>query len=196
MIANKKTSFLLSIITFVLCIAIFFPIGVMAKGIEKSDEAILLSEEEANIDKSKSRLISQTTMEIVTDEKGNLINIYQKGQPRPYSSTTFGKEYTATLNFYKSGGTYYVDLDASVDDSTWWFVKHQLQIRPKNNTNWFEHTNTYSSKPKSISDTMYFSYPNGAPSVVSVEVKGYFSVSGPGFFDKVQRWDKITFNRV
>lgn len=198
---SKSRFSLLSLAAVVLCMSTIFSVGALAmddfsEGDKNNrNEAVLLSEEEANVDRAHSKLISETTLQIETDKNGNVINVYSADQPRPYSNThEFGTNYTAKLKFYKSGGTYYVSLNATVDDSKWWFVKHQLKIRPKNNTKWFEHTNSYTSKPKSVSDEMYFSYPNGAPSKVTVEVKGYFSVRGPDFLDKTFRWDTVTLD--
>lgn len=188
----KKSRFILAIFL----IAAFFitiPTSALAIAYDVGETAVLLSEEQiAELDPDDFELVSTEvrTYTVVTDENHNLIDIYEGTSPISLldNSHTWNFDYaTIYLNFYKSGSTYYVSMSAQASNG-WWFTEHELKIRPLGNSGWFTHNNDYDNQPATISDLMYFSYPDGAPANVTVEVDGYFAVRSTGVLDHSYYW--------
>lgn len=126
-------------------------------------------------------LLDSESFLFVYDDNGK-VTCYDSSSPMFYDSSTIwdGDNYEATISFYQSGSTYYVKLSGSITDTRFWFTHHTLDIRPKNNSGWFSHDYSHETKPTSITDVISFNYPNGAPTDVSVEVKGSITVDGDG----------------
>ncbi len=136
---------------------------------------------------NESNLISTETIHYFVDEDGNVADIVVGDGPMPYSNSFDGTyaEYIINLYFYKVQSTYYVSMTLSARKDGWGFDSHKMLIRPKNNTKWMTHDTPHETHPKSVSDLMAFTYPDGAPSNVSVEVKLGFTLTGKDLTDRV-----------
>lgn len=126
-------------------------------------------------------LLDSQSFIFVSDDSGN-ITCYDANSPIPFDSSVVwdGNNFRADISFYQSGSTYYVKLYAYVTNTNYWFTNHTLNIRPKNNSDWFSHDYPHETKPKNITDTISFHYPNGAPDDVTVQVKGSITVDAEG----------------
>lgn len=133
----------------------------------------------AEFDESTAVLLDRVVVEY-TPEDGIM----------PYDNTYSGDDSRVTyvLNFVvDKNGTYYVRLSAEIAETNQ-FTKNILQIRPKNGDEWYKHEK--SVKCNSYEDEMYFSYPDGAPDNVYVDVKySYRCKDGGTFFPAAIRLD-------
>lgn len=138
---------------------------------------------------NESNLISAETIHYFVDEDGDVVDVVVGDVPTPYANSQDfrGAHYVANLYFYKVNETYCVSLTAT-SNSGYGFTKFVFKIRPKNGTQWMIHTTPCETRPTSISDVMAFTYPNGAPSNVTVEAKVDFTLRGDDFLELDTPW--------
>lgn len=157
------------------------------------DTAFMVSDGENDeaIDLSKCTLLLSDTLTLITDDDGKVVDVFESDMPSAYGSITADtNRRTITVNFYKSGRTYYVELTAKAKPDRWWIEELELRFRPKDFPDWDITKRTPTVKKNTCTVRGDFSYPNGAPSNVTVEVKWYIHTAGEYALEDFFGWSR------
>ncbi len=160
---------------------------------DDNDVSVIVSdgENEDAIDLSKCTLLLSETITLVTDENGKVTDIVEGDLPSVCGTITSNtSNRVVTVNFYKSGSTYYVALTAKAKPDRWWIETLELSFRPKNFSDWDTTKRSPLGKQNTCTIIGKFSYPNGTPSNVTVEVKWYIHTAGEYALEDFFGWSK------
>ena len=157
------------------------------------DISFMVSGEEnsEDIDLSKCTLVLSDTLTVITDNEGQVVNVIEGDVPSTYGSmTTETNNRIITVNFYKSGATYYVVLTAKAKPDRWWIEKLELKYRFKGFSSWGTSTKSPIGKQNTCSVSGKYSYPDAVPSNVTVDIKWYIHTAGEYALEDFFGWSK------
>lgn len=156
---------------------------------EGNTPIILTDDEMAALDLSEFTLVGSTTIITFFDENGNVVDVIEGDAPSTHSTTTYtGDHDVSVIRFYKSGSTYYVSITVTAKPSDWWVEKVKLSVLPTGK-DWIEREDgPESHKNPYHMPVLSWSYPEGSPANVTVDVKFYVHTRGEGMLDHYYGW--------